>query len=77
MTTALLAGPAGVQGPEHHRLDVAAWTLRLRGRVVNWRDVGLENNLLVAAWAVRALANGDVYADLLYCELDSLTARAN
>jgi hypothetical protein len=77
MTTVLLAGPARVQRPERHRLDVAAWTLRLRGQVVDWRDVGLETNPLVTAWARRALANGCAYADLLYCELDCLAASAN
>lgn len=65
------------ESDERHRgADVAAWTLRGEGRAVNWRDAGLESNLLIGPWALCALADGRAYADLLYSELAALTARS-
>lgn len=64
-------------GSAHDDSDIAAWTLRSRGSVSNWRDDGLEANLLIGPWAICALADGRAYADLLYSELDALAAQSN
>jgi hypothetical protein len=73
---ALLTGETAVQAPGHHDSDLAAWTLRRGSRVINWRDTGLEDDPLIAPWAVRAL-DGCCYADLLYGELRALHIVSN
>lgn len=72
MSVALLSQPTSVAAAEHCGSDVAAWTLRDGCYVVNWRDAGLGDHPLIAPWAVRVLADGTVFATLLYSELAAL-----
>lgn len=66
-----------ILGHRRDDADVAAWTLRHKGRIVNWRDAGLEGHPLIGAWAARALVDGRSYADLLYGELRAMVVASN
>lgn len=72
MSVAVISGPSTAGVVEHRGSDVAAWTLRDGYRVINWRDAGLRENPLIAPWAVRVLADGTLFATLLYSELAAL-----
>lgn len=72
MSVALVSRPTSVAVAEHRGSDVAAWTLRDGCHVINWRDAGLGSHPLIAPWAVHVLADGTLFATLLYSELAAL-----